>query len=245
MPLQGKVCLVTGAGRGIGRAVVARLAREGARAVIACDVSSEGFPELERSQDSVRVRQLDVTDAAAVALAVAEISAELGCIDVLVNNAGITRDALLQKMTDEQWAAVLAVNLTGVFFVTRAVAPGMMARRSGSIVNLASIVALDGNVGQSNYAASKGGVIALTRTWAREFARKGAQVRVNAVAPGFIRTPMTEKIPRDILEGIVSRVPLGRMGEPEDVAGLVAFLAGEESSYITGQVIRVDGGLVL
>jgi 3-oxoacyl-[acyl-carrier protein] reductase len=152
---------------------------------------------------------------------------------------------LLQKMTDEQWAAVLAANLTGVFFVTRAVAPGMMARRRGSIVNLASIVALDGNIGQSNYAASKGGVIALTRTWAREFARKGAQVRVNAVAPGFIRTPMTEKIPRDILEGIVSRVPLGRMGEPEDVAGLVAFLAGEESSYITGQVIRVDGGLVL
>ena len=245
MPLEGKVCLVTGGGRGIGRAVVARLAREGARAVIACDVSSEGFPELERSQDSVRVRQLDVTDAAAVALAVAEISAELGGIDVLVNNAGITRDALLQKMTDEQWAAVLAANLTGAFFVTRAVAPGMMARRSGSIVNLASIVALDGNVGQSNYAASKGGVIALTRTWAREFARKGAQVRVNAVAPGFIRTPMTEKIPRDILEGIVSRVPLGRMGEPEDVAGLVAFLAGEESSYITGQVIRVDGGLVL
>ena len=245
MPLEGKVCLVTGGGRGIGRAVVARLAREGARAVIACDVSSEGFPELERSQDSVRVRLLDVTDAAAVALAVAEISAELGGIDVLVNNAGITRDALLQKMTDEQWAAVLAANLTGVFFVTRAVAPGMMARRSGSIVNLASIVALDGNVGQSNYAASKGGVIALTRTWAREFARKGAQVRVNAVAPGFIRTPMTEKIPRDILEGIVSRVPLGRMGEPEDVAGLVAFLAGEESSYITGQVIRVDGGLVL
>jgi 3-oxoacyl-[acyl-carrier protein] reductase len=245
MPLEGKVCLVTGAGRGIGRAVVARLAREGARVVIACDASSEGFPELERSQDSVRVRLLDVTDAAAVARAVAEISAELGGIDVLVNNAGITRDALLQKMTDEQWAAVLAANLTGVFFVTRAVAPGMMARRSGSIVNLASIVALDGNVGQSNYAASKGGVIALTRTWAREFARKGAQVRVNAVAPGFIRTPMTEKIPRDILEGIVSRVPLGRMGEPEDVAGLVAFLAGEESSYITGQVIRVDGGLVL
>jgi 3-oxoacyl-[acyl-carrier protein] reductase len=245
MPLEGKVCLVTGAGRGIGRAVVARLAREGAQAVIACDVSSEGFPELERSQDSVRVRLLDVTDAAAVARAVTEISTELGGIDVLVNNAGITRDALLQKMTDEQWAAVLAANLTGVFFVTRAVAPGMMARRSGSIVNLASIVALDGNVGQSNYAASKGGVIALTRTWAREFARKGAQVRVNAVAPGFIRTPMTEKIPRDILEGIVSRVPLGRMGEPEDVAGLVAFLAGEESSYITGQVIRVDGGLVL
>ena len=245
MPLQGKVCLVTGGGRGIGRAVVARLARERARAVIACDASPEGFPELERSQASVRVRLLDVSDATAVARAVAEISAELGGIDVLVNNAGITRDALLQKMTDEQWGAVLAANLTGVFFVTRAVAPGMMARRRGSIVNLASIVALDGNIGQSNYAASKGGVIALTRTWAREFARKGAQVRVNAVTPGFIRTPMTEKIPRDILEGIVSRVPLGRMGEPEDVAGLVAFLAGEESSYITGQVIRVDGGLVL
>jgi len=168
MPLEGKVCLVTGAGRGIGRAIVARLAGDGARRVIACDASPEGFSGLERSHPSVRVRLLDVTDAAAVDRAAAEIRSELGGVDVLVNNAGITRDALTQKMSDEQWAAVLAANLTGVFHMTRALAPGMMERRRGSIVNLASIVALDGNIGQSNYAASKGGVIALTRTWARE-----------------------------------------------------------------------------
>jgi len=242
--MEGKVCVVTGGGRGIGRAIAARLAGGGARAVFACDLSDEGFPELERELPAVRGRVLDVTDPAGVQRFVTEVTAELGGIDVLVNNAGITQDALIQKMSDEQWAQVLAVNLTGVFVMTRAIAPGMMERGSGSIVNMASIVGIDGNIGQSNYAATKGGVISLTRTWAKEFARRGAQVRVNAVAPGFIRTPMTAKVPDRILESIVARVPLGRMGEPEDVAAVVAFLAGSHSAYVTGQTIRVDGGLV-
>jgi 3-oxoacyl-[acyl-carrier protein] reductase len=242
--LKGKVCLVTGGGRGIGRAIVVRLAQGGARKVIACDVSSAGFIGLQQELPNIECRVLDVTDTGTVECLAAELASDFGGIDVLVNNAGITGDALIQKMSDEQWARVLAVNLTGVFLVTRAVAPAMMERGRGSIINLASIVGIDGNIGQSNYAASKGGVIAMTKTWAKEFARKGAQVRVNAVAPGFIRTPMTETVPQKILESIVARVPLGRMGEPEDVANLVAFLAGEESAYITGQVIRVDGGLV-
>jgi 3-oxoacyl-[acyl-carrier protein] reductase len=242
--MQGKVCVVTGGGRGIGRAIVERLAESGARAVFACDVSEEGFKDLERDRSNVRGRVLDVTDAEAAARLVSEVTEELGGIDVLVNNAGITQDSLIQKMSDEQWDRVVAVNLTGVFVMTRAVAPGMMARGSGSIVNLASIVGIDGNIGQSNYAATKGGVIAMTRTWAKEFARKGATVRVNAVAPGFIRTPMTRKVPEKIIESIVSKVPLGRMGEPAEVAELVAFLAGEGSSYITGQTVRIDGGLV-
>lgn len=245
MSLKGKVCLVTGGGGGIGRAVAVRLARGGARKVIACDSNSAGFVDLRREAPEVECGLLDVTDAAAVEHWVAELAAELGGIDVLVNNAGIIQDALIQQMSDEQWARVLAVNLTGAFLMTRAVAPGMMERCRGSIVNVASIVGLDGNIGQSNYAASKGGLIALTRSWAKEFARKGAQVRVNAVAPGFIRTPMTEKVPAKVLESIVARVPLGRLGEAAEVAQLVAFLAGEESAYITGQVIRIDGGLVL
>jgi 3-oxoacyl-[acyl-carrier protein] reductase len=242
--MEGKVCVVTGGGRGIGRAIVDRLAAGGARRVIACDVSDEGFPDIERSLANARGRILDVTDPKAAAELVMEVTAELGGIDVLVNNAGITRDSLVQKMTDEDWERVVAVNLTGVFVMTRAVAPGMMERGQGSIVNIASIVGLDGNIGQSNYAATKGGVIAMTRTWAKELARKGARVRVNAVAPGFIRTPMTEKIPEKILESIVSRVPLGRMGEPSEVAEVVVFLAGDRSAYVTGQTIRVDGGLV-
>ena len=243
--MKDKVCVVTGGGGGIGRAIVARLARDGARAVFACDLSDEGFPELEREIPNARGRVLDVTEPAAVAELVREVTAELGGIDVLVNNAGITRDALIHKMSDEEWARVLGVNLTGVFVMTRAIAPGMMERGSGAIVNLASIVGIEGNIGQSNYAASKGGVISLTRTWAKEFARKGAQVRVNAVAPGFIRTPMTAKVPERILEGIVARVPLGRMGEPEDVAAVVAFPASSQAGYITGQTININGGIYM
>jgi 3-oxoacyl-[acyl-carrier protein] reductase len=242
--MKGKVCVVTGGGRGIGRAVVMQLAGRGARMVLACDISSEGFPKLEEDFSNVRGRVLDVTDPAAVEGFVAEAIGEFESIDVLINNAGITQDALLQKMSDEQWSRVVAVNLTGVFNMTRAIAPRMMERGSGSIVNMASIVGIDGNIGQSNYAATKGGVISMTRTWSKEFARKGARVRVNAVAPGFIRTPMSEKVPEKILDGIVAKVPLGRMGEPDDVANLVVFLAGDQSAYVTGQTIRVDGGLV-
>ncbi len=188
--------------------------------------------------------ELNVTDVENVKAVVAEIAERDGRIDVLVNNAGITRDALIQKMSDDDWNAVVSVNLKGVFNVTREVGPVMMGTGSGSIISMASVVALDGNIGQSNYAATKGGVVSMTKTWAKEFARKGAQVRANAIAPGFIRTPMTEAVPEKILEGIVGKTPLGRMGEPEDIARCALFLASDDSSFITSQTIRVDGGLV-
>jgi 3-oxoacyl-[acyl-carrier protein] reductase len=245
MTLSGKVCVVTGAARGIGRAIALTYAAAGARAVIAIDMGFDGFDEVTAKHASVRPEVLDVTDSAAVAAAVERFRAAEGRIDVLVNNAGITRDNLLQKMTDDEWDAVIDVNLGGVFRMTRAIGPLMMEQGAGSIVNMASIVGLTGNVGQSNYAASKGGVVALTRTWAKEFARKGAQVRVNAIAPGFVRTPMTEKVPERILEAMVGKTLLGRMGEPEDVANAALWLASDASSYVTGQVIGVDGGLVL
>ena len=245
MTLRDKVCVVTGGARGIGRAIVEAYAAAGARAVYAIDTGFDGFDEVTATHASVRPVVLDVTDAAAVDTAVAGFRTDEGRIDVLVNNAGITRDNLLQKMTDDEWNAVIAVNLTGVFHMARAIGPLMMEQGAGSIVNMASIVALTGNVGQSNYAASKGGVISLTKTWAKEFARKGAQVRVNAIAPGFVRTPMTEKVPERILEVMVGKTLLGRMGEPEDVANAALWLASDASSYVTAQVISVDGGLVI
>jgi 3-oxoacyl-[acyl-carrier protein] reductase len=173
------------------------------------------------------------------------IFAEEGSIDVLVNNAGITRDGLIQNMSDEDWNAVIAVNLTGVFNMAREIGPKMMTQGSGSIINMASIVALTGNVGQSNYAATKGGVVSMTKTWAKEFARKGAKVRVNAIAPGFIRTPMTEKVPQKILDSMVSKTLLARMGEPDDIANCALWLASDYSSFVTAQTISVDGGLVI
>jgi 3-oxoacyl-[acyl-carrier protein] reductase len=245
MTLTGRVCLVTGGARGIGRAIVQTYAAAGARAVYAMDTAFDGFDAVTATHASVRAVLLDVTDAAAVDAAVERIRVDEGRIDVLVNNAGITRDNLLQKMTDDEWSAVIAVNLTGVFRMARAVGPIMMEQGEGSIVNIASIVGLTGNVGQSNYAAAKGGVVSLTKTWAKEFARKGARVRVNAIAPGFIRTPMTEKVPEKILEAMTARVLLGRMGEAQDVANAALWLASDASSYVTAQVIGVDGGLVI
>jgi 3-oxoacyl-[acyl-carrier protein] reductase len=245
MTLSGKVCVVTGGARGIGRAIVLAYAAAGARAVIAIDMGFDDFDEVTAQHASVRPVVLDVTDSAAVQGAVERLRADEGRIDVLVNNAGITRDNLLQKMTDDEWDAVIDVNLGGVFRMARAIGPLMMEQGAGSIVNMASIVGLTGNVGQSNYAASKGGVVSLTKTWAKEFARKGAQVRVNAIAPGFVRTPMTEKVPERILEAMVGKTLLGRMGEPADIANAALWLASDASSYVTGQVISVDGGLVL
>ena len=245
MRLEGKVCVVTGGARGIGRTIVETYAAADAMAVYAIDMGFDGFDEITAKYASVKRVLLDVTDSAAVNEAVGRIREHEGRIDVLVNNAGITRDNLIQKMTDDEWNAVIAVNLTGVFNMARAVGPIMMEQGSGAIVNMASIVALTGNVGQSNYAATKGGVISMTRTWAKEFARKGAKVRVNAIAPGFIRTPMTEKVPEKILDAMVGRTLLGRMGEPEDVANAALWLASDASSFVTAQVISVDGGLVI
>ncbi len=242
--LKDRVCVVTGGARGIGRGIVEAFAREGARRVWALDVNAADLPALEELP-AVRGMVVDITQAGAVNAAVEKIAAESGAIDVLVNNAGIARDALIHKMADADWDAVISVNLKGVFLMTRAVAPRMMEAGAGSIVSISSVVGLDGNIGQSNYAASKGGVVAMTRGWAREFARKGAKVRVNAVAPGYTRTPMIETVPAKVLEPIVARTPLGRLAEIQDIANAVVFLSSDEASFITGQVLRVDGGLVL
>ena len=245
MRLKGKVCVVTGGARGIGKGIVETFAREGAERVWALDVNGVELPALEKEVPAARGVAVDVTDSAAVNAVVERIKSESGRIDVLVNNAGITRDALIQKMTDAEWAAVLSVNLTGVFYVTRAVAPLMMEAGKGAVVSISSIVGLDGNIGQSNYAATKAAVVSMTRGWAKEFARKGAKVRVNAVSPGYTRTPMIATVPEKVLEPIIARTPLGRLAEVRDIASAVLFLASDESDFITGQVLRVDGGLVL
>lgn len=238
--VAGKIALVTGGARGIGREVVETLVREGAAMVFSCDMAEGEFQHA-----NVRHKKLNVTDREAVAALVKEITDEFGKIDILVNNAGITQDALLGRMTEDQWDAVINVNLKGVFNMTQAVAPVMTKNKYGSIVTLSSVVGLFGNIGQTNYAATKSGVIGMTMTWAKELARKGAQIRANCVAPGFIETPMTANLPEKVIEGMKSATPLGRMGTPADIANAVLFLASDESSYITGQTIAVTGGLVL
>jgi 3-oxoacyl-[acyl-carrier protein] reductase len=239
MRLEGKVCIITGAGSGIGRAAAELFAKEGA-IVIACDVSEATY-----EHPNIHFYKLDVTDRNRIAEVVKDVVEKFGKIDVLVNNAGITRDALIQNMTEEDWDKVINVNLKGVFNMTQAVVPYMLEAGKGSIINTSSVVGVYGNIGQTNYAATKAGVIGMTKTWAKEFARKGAQIRVNAVAPGFIKTPMTEKVPEKILTMMAERAALKRLGEPIEVAYVYLFLASDESSYITGQVIGVDGGLIL
>lgn len=245
MNLDGKVCIITGGARGIGRKIAETMAEAGASAVYALDMAFDGFDEVTKAYPNVKGESADVTKSDAVKAVVEKIWEAEGRIDVLVNNAGITRDNLIQKMSDDDWNAVISVNLTGVFNLTREIGPRMMNQGSGSIINMASIVGEVGNVGQSNYAATKGGVISMAKTWAKEFARKGAQVRSNAIAPGFIRTPMTEKMPQKVLDAMVGKTTLGRMGEPEDIANAALFLASDASSFITGQVLSVNGGLTL
>ena len=236
--IDGKIALVTGGAAGIGRAIVERFASEGARMVIACDVSP-----CEYTQENVIGRTLNVTDRDGIKELVKEIVAEYGAIDILVNNAGVTKDGPFVRMSEEQWDTVIDINLKGVFNVTQAVAPVMTKQKTGSIITLSSVVGLFGNVGQTNYAATKAGVIGMTKTWKKELARKGAQIRVNCVAPGFIQSPMTDKLSEKAMENILSGVPLQRMGTKEDVANTVLFLASDESSYITGAVIPISGGL--
>ena len=238
MKLKNKVCIVTGAAQGIGAATVARLAAEGAL-VIGCDrrIGSDAASV----PGAAALHAVDVTRRDEVDALVARVQAEHGRIDVLVNNAGITKDARLVKMTLEQFDAVIDVNLRGVFHCAQAVAPLMVAQGAGVILNASSVVGLYGNYGQTNYAASKFGVIGFTKTWSRELGPKG--VRVNAVAPGFVETPILATVPDKVLEQMRSQVPLGRLARPEEIASVYAFLASDDASYINGTVIEVSGGM--
>ncbi|MCM3664022.1 beta-ketoacyl-ACP reductase [Mesobacillus subterraneus] len=238
--MEGKVAIVTGGARGIGRQIVETFAQEGARLIYSLDMGT-GEYELP----NVRQVQLNVTNRDQVAKFVEEVKNELGTIDVLVNNAGITRDALIQKMTEDMWEAVINVNLKGVFNLTQAVAPIMMENGKGSIVSISSVVGVYGNVGQTNYAATKAGVIGMTYTWAKEFTRKGAAVRSNAIAPGYVETEMMATVPDKVLQPIREKTPLGRLGKPQEIANAVLFLASDESSYVNGHVLEVTGGLRL
>jgi 3-oxoacyl-(acyl-carrier-protein) reductase len=242
--LEGKTALITGASRGIGRAVALELAREGAHVAVNYytgeDAAHEVSEAVVRDGGRASVVRANVGDMNDVRAMVDGIVAEFGGIDILVNNAGITRDRTLRKLTMADWLDVINVNLNSVYFCTAAVTPLMTERRFGRIVNMASFVAQAGNFGQTNYAASKGGMIAFTKAAALELARYG--ITVNAVAPGFIRTEMLDQMPPEALERVQSRIPLGRLGEPEDVARAVAFLV-TEGGYITGQQINVNGGL--
>jgi 3-oxoacyl-[acyl-carrier protein] reductase len=234
MRLKDKICLVTGAAQGIGAATVAQFAAEGAT-VIGCDRRATNVP------GAAAMHAVDVTKRDEVDALVAAVLAAHGRIDVLVNNAGITKDARLVKMTLEQFDAVIDVNLRGVFHLSQAVAQHMVERGSGVILNASSVVGLYGNYGQTNYAASKFGVIGFTKTWSRELGPKG--VRVNAVAPGFVDTPILATVPEKVLEQMRSQVPLGRLARPEEIASVYAFLASDEASYINGTVIEVSGGM--
>jgi 3-oxoacyl-[acyl-carrier protein] reductase len=241
--LEGKVALITGAARGIGRATAEAFAAEGARVVIADREAGAAEVTAREIGRGAFPLEIDVADVESVSLAVTRVLERAEKIDVLINNAGITRDATLAKTSDAAWDAVIAVNLTGTFHTTRAVVPHMVARGSGAIVNASSIVGVYGNFGQSNYVASKAGVVGLTRVWARELGRKG--IRVNCIAPGFIATDMTAAMPKEVLDGMKARTPLGRLGAAEDVARAYLFLASDEASFINGQVLGVDGGLVI
>ena len=247
MLLDGKTALVTGASRGIGRAIALRLAAEGVRVAINyagnVKAAEEVKAAVEAAGGAAILCQADISDSAAVEAMVADVVKEFGTIDILVNNAGITRDTLLMRMKDEDFAKVLDTNLKGVFYCTKAVAKLMMKKRSGRIVNMASVVGLVGNAGQTNYAAAKAGVIGFSKSAARELASRG--ITVNVVAPGFIGTDMTAVLPEAVKEKTLAGIPLGKMGEPEDVANAVLFLASEQASYITGQVVNVDGGMVM
>lgn len=246
MSLQGRIALVTGAAQGIGRAISRSLAREGADLAL-CDINLAGAQDVARELSHEGGRclalQVDVSSPSEVRASAEQVLGEWDRIDILINNAGITKDGLLVRMKDEDWDLVLDVNLKGAFHFTREALRPMMKQRWGRIINVASVVGAMGNVGQANYVASKAGVIGLTKATAREVASRG--ITVNAIAPGFIETDMTQRLSEEVRQGMLKQIPLGRFGLPEDVAGVVGFLASEASSYITGQVIHINGGMYM
>ena len=244
--LSSKVSIITGAAQGIGLATALKFAQEGA-IVIVCDLKQTGVDAAVAQCQALGATAagfvMDVTQRQQIDAVVARVQAQFGRIDVLVNNAGITQDARLQKMTLEQFDRVIDVNLRGVFHCSQAVADSMVAQGSGVILNASSVVGIYGNFGQTNYAASKFGIIGFTKTWSRELGPKG--VRVNAVAPGFINTPMVAAMPEKVLQDLQAKVPLKRLGRPEEIANVYAFLASDEASYINGAVIEVSGGMTV
>ena len=244
--LENRVAVITGGAQGIGKATVKLFAQAGATVII-WDVNeakaNSTIAELKSLGGSIEFQKVDVTSLESVTEAAKNIVEKHKKIDILINNAGITRDASLLKMTAEQWKQVVDVNLTGVFNCTKAVAPIMVENKSGKIVNTSSVVGLYGNFGQTNYVATKSGIIGMTKVWARELGRKG--INVNAVAPGFIATEMVETVPEKVIEMLKEKTPLGKLGDPEDIANAYLFLVSDEAKYITGTVLSVDGGLVL
>ncbi|MEM6395033.1 MAG: 3-oxoacyl-ACP reductase FabG [Bacteroidota bacterium] len=246
--LVDKVAIITGGARGIGKAIAACFLGEGAKLAI-WDINEESgqkaITDLSSGghADHLLFQKVDTTDLEAVTAAAAATQDHFGRIDILINNAGITRDASLKKMTADQWQQVIDVNLTGVFNCTKAVFPHLVEAGGGRIINAASVVAHTGNFGQTNYVAAKAGLIGMTKTWARELGRK--KITVNAIAPGFIKTEMIETVPDAVIEHLVGRTPLGRLGEPLEVAQAYLFLASDEAAYVTGTVLNVDGGLVM
>jgi len=247
MRFENQVAVVTGAGSGIGHAIAVRLAKEGARVASVSRTEANAqktADEINTARaDAAKAYAVDVADQAAVQEAAAQIFEDFGRVDILVNNAGVTRDGLSMRMSMDDWDTVLNTNLKGAFNFTQAVMRPMIKQRSGRIINISSIAGLTGNAGQANYSASKAGLIGLTKTLARELASRG--ITVNAVAPGLIETDMTTVLSEEIRQGILQKVPLGKLGEPDDIAGAVAYLASPEAKYITGQVLTVDGGMVM
>lgn len=237
--LKDKVAVVTGGARGIGRCMCELFADEGAN-VVALDISNISY-----EKDGVEGYKADLCCSSDIEKFKDYVINKYGKVDILVNNAGITKDALIEKMTDDMWDAVINVNLKAVFNLTKALVPVMKEYKSGSIVNISSVVGEYGNVGQSNYAASKAGIIGLTKTWAKEFSRKGENIRVNAIAPGYCNTEMMSTVPEKVLDSIREKTMLKRLGEPIEIAYAALFLASSESSYITGQLLSVNGGLRL
>jgi len=247
MKLENKVSMITGSARGIGKEIAMFFAKEGSDLAI-CDVNEEALQDTKESIEGatgrkVIIQKVDVTSPEEVGNFVKKILDNFGKLDILVNNAGITRDNLMLRMSEAEWDSVLDVNLKGAFNCIKAVSRSMIKKRSGKIVNMASIIGIMGNAGQANYAASKGGLIALTKTVAKEFGSRG--INVNAIAPGFIQTDMTDKLSEEAKQKLLDFIPLGRMGSTQDVAKLALFLASDDSGYVTGQVVQVDGGMVM